>query len=119
MRRTNLVVVKSMGKSLGWHGVRLGYAVSEQGRAQTQRAQLPFLNINGLAAFVLKTATRFKTEYHASFARVAEDRCYMTERLIGVPGLTVYPSKANSFSSNCRTEYRDACCGTACSRTTD
>jgi threonine-phosphate decarboxylase len=91
----NLVVVKSMGKSLGWHGVRLGYAAANSSRATLLRERLPFWNINGLAAYVLKSVTRFKTEYRESFARVGEDRVYMTRRLSEVPGLTVYPSKAN------------------------
>jgi histidinol-phosphate/aromatic aminotransferase/cobyric acid decarboxylase-like protein len=91
----NLVVVKSMGKSLGWHGVRLGYAVANPERAQVMRTRLPFWNINGLAAYILKTATSFKREYEASFALVKEDREFMTERLATVPGLTIYPSKAN------------------------
>jgi threonine-phosphate decarboxylase len=91
----NLVVVKSLGKSLGWHGVRLGYAAAETRRAKALRDRLPFWNINGLAAYVLKTVTRFKAEYRASFMRVAEDRIYMTDRLSTVPALTVYPSKAN------------------------
>jgi histidinol-phosphate/aromatic aminotransferase/cobyric acid decarboxylase-like protein len=59
------------------------------------RARLPFWNINGLAAYVLKTVTRFKKEYRESFAWVAKDRCYMTEQLSTIAGLTVYPSKAN------------------------
>ncbi|HKG13581.1 MAG TPA: histidinol-phosphate transaminase [Pyrinomonadaceae bacterium] len=91
----NLVVVKSMGKSLGWHGVRLGYAAANPTRATRLRERLPFWNVNGLAAYVLKTVTRFKAEYRESFARVAEDRAYMSKRLSEVPGLTVYPSKAN------------------------
>ena len=91
----NLVVVKSMGKSLGWHGVRLGYAAANPERAKVLRERLPFWNINGLAAYVLKTVTRFKGEYRESFARVAEDRVYMETRLAEVQGLTVYPSKAN------------------------
>lgn len=91
----NLVVVKSMGKSLGWHGVRLGYAVAEAEHAREMRARLPFWNINGLAAYVLKTVTGFKREYEASFSLVAEDREYMKERLANLPGLTIYPSKAN------------------------
>ena len=91
----NLVVVKSMGKSLGWHGVRLGYAAAESRRAQALRARLPFWNINGLAAFVLKNVTCFKREYYESFAKVAEDRIYMTEQLATVPELKIYPSKAN------------------------
>jgi threonine-phosphate decarboxylase len=91
----NLVIVKSMGKSIGWHGVRLGYAVAAPRRAQAMRARLPFWNINGLAAYVLKTVTRFKQEYQESFARVAEDRRYMAEQLSTIAGLTIYPSKAN------------------------
>jgi threonine-phosphate decarboxylase len=91
----NLVVVKSMGKSLGWHGVRLGYAVAERKKAQRLRAQLPFWNINGLAAYVLRSLIQFKDEYLASFARVAEDRGYMEKRLARLSKLTVYPSKAN------------------------
>ncbi|HEV7473272.1 MAG TPA: histidinol-phosphate transaminase [Pyrinomonadaceae bacterium] len=91
----NLVVVKSLGKSLGWHGVRLGYAVAAPKRAAGLRAQLPFWNINGLAAYVLKAVTHFKAEYQASFALVATDRLYMTNKIAGVSGLTVYPSKAN------------------------
>jgi threonine-phosphate decarboxylase len=91
----NLVVVKSMGKSLGWHGVRLGYAAANPARAKELRERLPFWNVNGLAAYVLKTVTRYRAEYRESFARVAEDRVYMTKRLAEVPGLKVYPSKAN------------------------
>ena len=91
----NLVVVKSMGKSLGWHGVRLGYAVTERKRARKLRALQPFWNINGLAAYVLKTVTTFKEEYQESFALVAQDRRYMSERLGMVPGLMVHPSQAN------------------------
>jgi histidinol-phosphate/aromatic aminotransferase/cobyric acid decarboxylase-like protein len=94
-RMKNLIVVKSMGKSLGWHGVRLGYAVAEPSRARQMRGWLPFWNINGLAAFVLKAATNFKREFRESFAKVAADRVYMTEQIKTVPGLKVYPSKAN------------------------
>ncbi len=92
---SNFIVVKSMGKSIGWHGVRLGYAATEPRRAQAMRARLPFWNINGLAAFVLQNMTAFKREYFASFAQVAADRIYMTEQLALVPGVNIYPSKAN------------------------
>jgi threonine-phosphate decarboxylase len=90
-----LIVVKSMGKSLGWHGVRLGFAVTNPRRAAELRAQLPFWNINGLAAYVLKIVNDFKDEYRSSFARVIEDRFYMASQLDVVPNLQVFPSKAN------------------------
>lgn len=91
----NLIVVKSMGKSLGWHGVRLGYAVTRPERTLTLRAQLPFWNINGLAAYVLRKVTNFKDEYRNSFVLVAEDRRYMQQKLAGVSALQLFPSKAN------------------------
>ena len=91
----NLIVVKSMGKSLGWHGVRLGYAVANSERTLALRSQLPFWNINGLAGYVLKTVKNFKEQYRSSFAKVAEDRRYMEAQLASVPALHLFPSKAN------------------------
>jgi len=91
----NLVVVKSLGKSLGWHGVRLGYAVAEARRASAMRGLLPFWNINGLAAFILRNVTRFLDQYRSSFVDTAADRNYMQQRLAELPTLTVYPSNAN------------------------
>jgi threonine-phosphate decarboxylase len=91
----NLVVVKSMGKSLGWHGVRLGYAVASPGSAQELRDGLPFWNINGLAAYILKMVGNFRPEYVASFEKVAADRNYMASQLADVDHLIVYPSKSN------------------------
>jgi len=91
----NLIVVKSMGKSLGWHGVRLGYAVTNPETTLSLRSQLPFWNINGLAAYVLRTVKNFKQQYRSSFAKVDEDRRYMEEELGRVPGLQLFPSKAN------------------------
>lgn len=88
----NLVVVKSMDKSLDWH---LGYAGTNLARAKAVRDRPPFWNINDLAAYVLKSVIGFKAEYQASFARVAEDRRYMTEQLSNISGLTIYPLKTN------------------------
>ena len=91
----NLIVVKSLGKSLGWHGVRLGYAVAAPARAQSLRDSLAFWNVNGLAAYVLKTVTEFKERYRSSFLQAAMDREYMRAKLRMISGLIVYPSKAN------------------------
>jgi len=91
----NLVVVKSLGKSLGWHGVRLGYAAMNAGAADRLRSQLPFWNVNGLAAYILKSVSEFKNEFLQSLALVAQDRMYMLNQLSTIPGLRVFPSKAN------------------------
>ena len=94
----NVIVVSSLGKSLGWHGIRLGYAVTNRGAAAELRAQLPFWNINGVAAYVLEELAErsdVRHAYRASFARVAADRRYLRRRLQEVPGLVVYRSHAN------------------------
>lgn len=94
----NLVVVKSLGKSLGWHGMRLGYAVARADVAARLRARLPWWNVNGVAAFVLKELAQnaeTRTEYVASFGRIERDRAYLEKTLAQMPGLTVHPSRAN------------------------
>lgn len=94
-RAENLVVVKSLGKSLGWHGVRLGYAAMNSRAADRLRSELPFWNVNGLAAYILKTLSEFKDELRQSLARVAHDRTYMLNQLKLISGLRVFSSKAN------------------------
>jgi histidinol-phosphate/aromatic aminotransferase/cobyric acid decarboxylase-like protein len=94
-RAQNLVVVKSLGKSLGWHGVRLGYAAMNEQAAKLLRSQLPFWNVNGLAAYILKSVSEFKDEFRQSLALVEQDRIYMMNQLKQISGLRVFPSKAN------------------------
>ena len=91
----NLVVVKSLGKSLGWHGVRLGYAATNPQTAELLRCQLPFWNVNGLAAYILKTVTQFKDEFRQSLALVDADRRYMVRQLESISRLRVFPSRTN------------------------
>jgi histidinol-phosphate/aromatic aminotransferase/cobyric acid decarboxylase-like protein len=94
-RAENLVVVKSLGKSLGWHGVRLGYAATNSRTAALLRSELPFWNINGLAAYILKSMSEFMDDFRQSLALVAQDRAYMLNQLERVRGLRVFPSQAN------------------------
>lgn len=95
LKHGNAIVVKSMGKSLGWHGMRLGYGVANTALAERVRSRLPYWNINGLAGQVLKELHGFGEEYRASFSKVAADRSYMQERLGEVKGVRVFPSEAN------------------------
>ena len=102
-----------MGKSLGWHGVRLGYAVTAPDRAQELRSWLPFWNINSVAGYVLQHLHEFKSEYRSSFPRVRQDREYMRHVLSRIPGLTVYPSHANFLFVRLPREYQGASFATA------
>lgn len=95
IRTPNLVVVKSLGKSLGWHGIRIGYAVAEAGTAERLRSRVPFWNVNGLAAFVLARIVTMRDEFERSLARVCEDRDVLVKSLSAIEQLDVYPSQAN------------------------
>ena len=95
VERPNLVIVKSLGKSIGWHGVRLGYAVAREDRAGEMRARVPYWNVNGLAAFVLGRVAELVPELAASFDRVRADRDAMVRALHGVRNLRTFPSHAN------------------------
>jgi histidinol-phosphate/aromatic aminotransferase/cobyric acid decarboxylase-like protein len=95
LESSNTVIVKSMGKSLGWHGIRLGYAVANKQLAARMRKKLPYWNINGLASFVLKNLSEFRSAYLDSFYRIAQDREALFNRLQPIKGLTTFASAAN------------------------
>lgn len=91
----NVIVIKSLGKSLGWHGLRLGYAVSDIAQARHLRSRLPYWNVNGLAAFVLHRVQDYSNELEGSFEHIKRDRAYFTEQLSAVEHLRVFTSQAN------------------------
>lgn len=95
VRSANTVVVKSMGKALGWHGIRAGYCVANKKLAQKIRAKLPYWNVNGLASFVLKNTLDFRSEYQRSFQLASRDRDYMLRSLGEIDGMKTFPSNAN------------------------
>lgn len=91
----NVIVVKSLGKALGWHGVRLGYAVANRTLIDKLRPQVPYWNINGIAAFALNLILNNRQEFDASLQKVVNDRRYLEASLRTIPGLTVYPTQCN------------------------
>ncbi|UYQ65268.1 aminotransferase class I/II-fold pyridoxal phosphate-dependent enzyme [Streptomyces peucetius] len=93
--RTNVIVLRSLGKNFGLHGVRFGYLVSNPGLAGEVRAALPKWNLNSFAETVVFMLKEYRQEYAESLSRVCGDRQAMIWRLSQLPGLTVYPSQGN------------------------
>ncbi|MCX4825328.1 aminotransferase class I/II-fold pyridoxal phosphate-dependent enzyme [Streptomyces sp. NBC_01142] len=93
--RTNVIVLRSLGKNFGLHGVRFGYLVSNPGLAGKVRAALPKWNLNSFAETVVFMLKEHRGEYAASLEQARRDRQEMTWRLSQLPGLTVYPSQGN------------------------
>ena len=92
----NLVVVKSISKSYGIPGLRLGIvATSNQELLSTIKQDLAVWNINSYAEYFLQIAPLYKKDYTNSCDRIAEERKVFTENLRSISNLEVYDSQAN------------------------
>ncbi len=97
-RHPNLVVLKSISKSYGVAGLRLGYALSvDTGLIAALSAEMPIWNLNSLAEDFIEYQIKNAAAYQASCARVREDRERLRRALRRIPGLRVHPSAANYF----------------------
>ncbi|WP_214410662.1 pyridoxal phosphate-dependent aminotransferase [Sphaerisporangium fuscum] len=93
--RPNVIVLKSLGKNFGLHGIRFGYLVANPALAGTIRRRLPKWNLNSLAESVVFMLKEHMREYQDSLRLLAGDRQSMIQQLSALPGLTVYPSQGN------------------------
>jgi histidinol-phosphate/aromatic aminotransferase/cobyric acid decarboxylase-like protein len=93
--RPNVVVLKSLGKNFGLHGVRFGYLVANPALANKIGKALPKWNLNSLAESVVFMLKEHEGEYRESLRLLSRDRDQMAEALSGVRGLTIFPSQAN------------------------
>lgn len=93
----NILLLKSLGKSLGVAGLRLGYAqATDLARMERIRASLPILNSNALAELFLEMLPKHTSDLAASFALTRQDRSAMFARLKALPCVAeVLPSDAN------------------------
>ncbi|MFJ9421161.1 pyridoxal phosphate-dependent aminotransferase [Streptomyces sp. NPDC101249] len=95
MLRPNVVVLRSLGKNFGLHGIRFGYLVANPSLAGRVRSMLPKWNLNSFAEHVVFMLKEHGAEYAQSLHQVRRDRLDMASQLSALPGLTVYPSQGN------------------------
>jgi histidinol-phosphate/aromatic aminotransferase/cobyric acid decarboxylase-like protein len=93
--RPNVVVLKSLGKNFGLHGIRFGYLVANPGLAGKMRKVLPKWNLNSLAEAIVFMLAEHRAEYEESLRRLARDRFSMGVQLARLPELSVFSSQAN------------------------
>ncbi|QKV96810.1 histidinol-phosphate aminotransferase family protein [Streptomyces sp. NA02950] len=93
--RHNVIVLRSLGKNFGLHGVRFGYLVANPALAVQIRSRLPKWNLNSFAEVIVFMLKRYRQEYMESLRLISLDRQQMTTQLAGLPGMTVYPSQGN------------------------
>ncbi|MDN0194445.1 histidinol-phosphate transaminase [Streptomyces sp. S.PNR 29] len=95
MLRPNVIVLRSLGKNFGLHGIRFGYLVANPALAGRVRSMLPKWNLNSFAEHVVFMLKEHGAEYAQSLQQVRRDRLDMAAQLSALPGLTVYPSQGN------------------------
>lgn len=94
----NLYVVKSISKSYGVPGIRLGILASGNtdmiGRL---KKDVSIWNINSMAEFFMQILDKYKSDYTDSLRKIKEERSRFLNELCAIKNLKVYPSQANYF----------------------
>ena len=91
----NALVLRSLGKTFGLHGLRLGYAVAHPDLVRPLAGALPAWNINSLGELLIRELSNHLPAYEQARRQVVRDRLYLEARLREIPQIRVYPSKAN------------------------
>lgn len=92
----NLIVVKSISKSYGVPGLRLGVlACSNEKYIVHIRKANAIWNINSFGEYFLQIYDKYNKTYAAACDSIADERSRFSARLAKIPGLTVFPSQAN------------------------
>ncbi len=93
---TNLVLIKSISKSYGVPGLRLGILTcSNPDILNTVKKELPIWNINSLAEYFLQIFEKYQSDYHEALERFKAAREDMYQSLYSIRQLKLYPSQAN------------------------
>ena len=99
----NLIVLKSISKSFGVPGLRLGVlAAADEALIAGMKKDLSIWNINSFAEYYMQIIEKYKEDYEEAMARFKEVRRRYVEKLEGIPALRVFPSQANYVM--CRVE---------------
>ena len=89
-------VMKSISKSYGVPGVRLGVlACANEEQARLLQSNLSIWNINSFGEFFLQIVEKYAKEYREGCKKIAEERVRFQKELSCVKFLTTYPSDAN------------------------
>ena len=92
----NLIVVKSISKSFGVPGLRLGIlASSNLELIDYIKKDLSIWNINSFAEYYLQIFEKYKSDYELGLEKFKNARNKYVNDLKSIPNLKIYPSQAN------------------------
>lgn len=91
-----LAVIKSISKSYGVPGLRLGIlASSNQELHSFVKKDVSIWNINSFAEFFMQIFEKYKGAYENGLDQIRYERARFIEELKKIPEITVFPSEAN------------------------
>lgn len=94
----HLYVIKSISKSHGVPGIRLGVLASGNLDVINRiKKDVAIWNINSFGEFYLQIAEKYKSDYSAALEIFSAERKRLKEQLEAIDGLRVFPSQANFF----------------------
>lgn len=95
-RYPNMVVLKSISKSYGVPGLRLGVlATGNTDMIARMKKEVSIWNINSFAEYFMQIMYAYRTDFDDAIRCFKEVRLRFMEKLRLIPGLTVYPTQAN------------------------
>ena len=97
-RYPGLYIVKSISKSYGVPGLRLGILASQdKERLDRIKKAVSIWNINSMAEFFMQILDKYKKDYEEALVELRKERERFYRKLCQIEGLKVYPSSANYF----------------------
>ena len=93
-----LVVVKSISKSYGVPGLRLGILASgDEALIEALKKDVAIWNINSFGEFYLQIFEKYEADYETACEAFRSERASFGDALSAIPWLKVFPSQANYF----------------------
>lgn len=105
----HLVVVKSISKSFGVPGLRLGVLASaDQSLIDWMKKDIAIWNINSFAEFYMQIFGKYEQDYIRACHKFIDERKRFKALLQQIPYLKVLPSQANYFCIEITSKYTSA-----------
>ncbi len=101
-----LMVIKSISKSYGVPGLRLGvFATSDTQLITLMKKEVSIWNINSFAEFYLQIYNKYEKDYAIACSKFINEREIFRKELQTIPYLHVIPSQANYFLCEVTDKY--------------
>lgn len=104
-----LVVMKSISKSYGVPGLRLGVLASgDTELIENMKKDVAIWNINSFGEFYMQIEEKYKKDYQAALEKIRIERVRFQEELSKIQGIRVIPSQANYVMAELKDGFSSA-----------